>query len=211
MKLLIIFISVLTVGISDFTPHKTNKFEGIITFKRETLSDTCYFEYLIKGKLVRINNLSKNKKLITYKIINIKEGTISIVKPSKKLYIQKPINKKTSEKVNDIDIKNTGNYKFIGKYKSFQWIVKDKKKKTVFTYWMANCGYDYYYDLVSFSSDKFSKYFKKIPKTNGSMPLICEERSNLRTKRMTFSAVNIIEKNINDAQFQIPDDYSIFE
>ena len=76
---------------------------------------------------------------------------------------------------------------------------------------MSDCGYDYYYDLISYSSDKFSKYFRQMPKLNGSMPLICEERSLLRTKRMTFSAVSIVEKKLKAESFEIPNDYSIFE
>ena len=202
------------MGTSSIIPEKTDKFEGIITFKKETLSDTSFFEYFIKDEFVRINKLSKNRKLLTYKIINMKTGTVSIIKPSKKLYIQKPVAKTNIENAQDLDnveIEKRDNFKYIGKYKCYQWIVTDKKKKTVITYWMSDCSYDYYYKLISFSSDKFYKYFRQMPKLNGTIPLICEERSLLRTKRMTFSAISIVEKKIKDENFKIPSGYSIFE
>lgn len=187
-------------------------FEGIITYKKETMNDTLFYNYYIKGSKVRIDYVARNGKLLKYKIIDFKSNEYKVVNPSKKLYVQTYINRKTFLKNNNLTIEKTENYKFIHKKKCNQWIIKDKNNNTVVTYWVSYEGYKYYGDLLQIldETEKIYSYFMQIPESIGYIPFISEERSWLRDERMKMTAEKIIHITIDESIFDVPSDYLLF-
>ena len=67
------------ISLSALSQTKINSFEGIIQFKKVTLSDTFYYNYYIKGSNVKIEHYSKPGNIINYKIIDFNKGEVKIV------------------------------------------------------------------------------------------------------------------------------------
>ncbi len=192
--------------------QNNKSFEGIITYKKETMNDTVFNNFYIKGSKIRIDYILKTGKLLKYKIIDFKNNEYIVVNPSKKLYVQSYINKTTTVKNGSLIVDKTGNYKFIQQKKCFQWLVKDKQNNTVVSYWVSYEGYNYYGDLLEIlnETEKIFSYFSQIPNSNGYIPFISVERSWLRDERMKMTAEKIIEISIDDSIFDIPKGYLPF-
>ena len=210
--ILFLFFIFFYISLSAINQKQNDNFEGVIQFKKETLSDTLFYNYYFKGSTVSIDNYTKTGKILNCKIIDFNKGEIKIVNPKRKLYIQKYVKTKKQFQDTSLSIIKTKNYKYIIGHKCWQWIVKNRNNKSVVSYWVTNKKYNYFNELLIILDDteKISKYFSLIKKTTGYIPLLSIERSWLRTRRMSISAEKIINLSIDDSLFEIPDDYEIF-
>ena len=84
MKLFIINILVLLLTLGSWA----NTFEGKISIRKNTMYDTVFYSYLIKGNKVRVEEFDKNKSLRQVYIVDIYSKQVYAVKPSEKLYTE---------------------------------------------------------------------------------------------------------------------------
>ncbi len=212
MRISIIILFFITNLITyNYSQNKEN-FEGIITYKKETMFDTVFYNYYIKDKKVRIDYIQKNGKLQKYKIIDFGKGEYKVVNPDKKLYVQSFITITKYPEHKNLEISKTGNYKTINDKVCFQWIVKDKSQNSVVTYWVYDIGYKYFSNILEVldETEKISLYFIHIPDTGGYVPLLSEERSYLREERMKMSSQKIMKVSVDDNIFEVPKGYVLF-
>lgn len=193
--------------------NKTLSFEGLISYEKITLSDTVNLKYYIKDSFVRIERLNKNRELEEYKIIDFKTKKITVVNPTKELYIVKNVEIKKTMPSAGISVEKTRNFKYIQNIKCRQWIVKCKESNAIVTFWVADKHYALYGKLLQSLSEteKISDYFTYISENKGFIPLESVERSWLRDMRMKLSAKEIKEKTLPDALFTPPENYRLFE
>ncbi len=206
-----IFSSVFTLIIVHFYPNvKAQPFEGRIAFVRESMTDTTYFNYYVKGKTIRVDDLDKNHKLIKFTLYSLDDNTIKVVNPDKKLYKSSRSNPYVASDNNGYEIQKTPNTKDINSYKCSQWLVKNLQAKTFITYWVANDNFSFFNDFLKLmnKTEKASAYYLQIPDSNGFIPMETEERSNLRELRMRMAVVTIKKEKLDDKLFSIPKDYS---
>jgi len=121
---LIIIILLINVSAPSNYAQK-NKFEGEIVFVKETLKDTSYFSYKIKGNKVRVDELDKKLNVKNYIIVDINAPIIYAVNPTRKLYTNMPIHPwdKDNAPKSNFQIIKTENYKYLNGYKCNQWRV----------------------------------------------------------------------------------------
>ncbi len=193
-------------------------FEGFIFFSMELITDTLYYTYYIKDRMVRLDeyNRCKDCKIPNnYILFDLNKKTITIINPLRKMYLN--INPKPYKERTDIDenykIIKTNNYKKIYGYKCYQWRVRNKIENTEVSYWVAFDNFDFFVDFLKLfnRSEKHAQYFLLIPETKGYFPLLSEERTTLREQKMTLRVLNIQRKTIEKSLFQIPKDYKNFE
>ncbi len=212
-SLLIIYL--FTAFFSTNIYAQSNKFEGEIVFVRETLKDTSYLSYKIKGTKVRIDELDNNLKTKSYMIIDINAPIIYAVSPSRKLYTNMPIHPWDKENApqSSFQVLKTENYKYIKGYKCNQWRVRNKKENTEIAYWVAFDQFVFFKKLLSLLNlaDKNSEYYLRIPETAGVFPMLSVERTILRSWKSTLEVVNIKKSNMSTGLFEIPGDYKLFE
>jgi hypothetical protein len=212
MRISIIILFFITNLITYSYSQNKENFEGIITYKKETMFDTVFYNYYIKDKKVRIDYIQKNGKLQKYKIIDFGKGEYKVVNPDKKLYVQSFITITKYPEHKNLEISKTGNYKTINDKVCFQWIVKDKSQNSVVTYWVYDIGYKYFSNILEVldETEKISLYFIHIPDTGGYVPLLSEERSYLREERMKMSSQKIMKVSVDDNIFEVPKGYVLF-
>jgi len=207
---LIIIILLINVSAPSNYAQK-NKFEGEIVFVKETLKDTSYFSYKIKGNKVRVDELDKKLNVKNYIIVDINAPIIYAVNPTRKLYTNMPIHPwdKDNAPKSNFQIIKTENYKYLNGYKCNQWRVRNKKEDTEIAYWVASDQFAFFQKLLRLinMSDKNSDYYLRIPETEGIFPMLSVERSILRSWKSKLEVINISKKNMETTLFEIPGNY----
>jgi len=206
--------SVKTEAVSNIS----KSFEGIIFFSMEMFSDTLYYTYYVKDKLVRMDEYNRCKTCKipeNYILYNLEKKTIIAVNPQRKMYLNLPVNEYYENKSNldDYTILKTNNSKKIFGYKCYQWRVRNKKQNTEIAYWVAKDNFDFFVDFLRLwnRSEKHASYFLKIPDSQGYFPMLSEERTILREQKMTLRVISIQKKPLDKSLFIIPKDYKNYE
>lgn len=188
-------------------------FEGVIIFEQQSFVDTLRFTYYVKGDFVKLvenencNSCDSENEAILF---DMKEKTITALKPSVRMYKDIPIKPYVSKKNNDFIItQNPRNYKKINGYKCIQWRVKNRKENTEVSYWVANANFDFFVDFLKLwnRTEKQSRYYLQIPNSSGYFPMMSVERSTLREKRMQLKVTSIQARELDNSLFIIPPDY----
>ncbi len=184
-------------------------FEGILEIKQTSLNDTSFFVYKIKKDRVKIEKLDKNKKIKSYRLINLTDGHIFEINPSRKLYCEIP-DKYTLGEKDRLEILKTQNHQSLLQQKCYQWRVKNDTKNTEIAYWVIETGYSFFYKLLTIEdkAEKYSQYFRQIPNSKGALPVLITERSSLRQFRMEIEITKLSTMPINDSEFSLPNNYS---
>ena len=194
---------------------QSKKFEGEIVFIKETLKDTSYFSYKIKGDKVRVDELDRNMNTKNYMIIDINAPIIYAVNPTRKLYTNMPIHPWNYDNApqSNFQIIKTENYKYLNGYKCNQWRVRNKKEDTEIAYWVASDQFTFFQKFLRLINiaDKNSDYYLRIPETEGIFPMLSVEMSILRSRKSKMEVININKKNMETALFEIPGDYKLFQ
>lgn len=197
-------------------PVVSDSFEGSIYFVQETLSDTSYYTYHVKGNMVRMDIHSQCENCIEDEnslIFDLKSGTITAVHPKRKLYMNIAVKPYIESENDDYKINRTRNNKKIHGYKCYQWRVKNKVENTEIAYWVAEDNFFFFDDFLKLwnRSEKHAIYYLKIPETEGFMPMLSVERTTLRDQKMRLEVLKINEAKLNNEMFRIPDDYKPYD
>ncbi len=201
-----------------YNPLNSKPFEGIIFFSMEMISDTLYYTYYIKDRMVRMDEYNRCRDCKTpnnYMLFDLNKKTIAVVNPLRKMYMyieNKPYKERKDVNENFKIIK-TNNYKKLFGYKCYQWRVRNKSENTEVSYWVAFDNFDFFVDFLKLfnRSEKHAQYFLLIPETKGYFPMLSEERTTLREQKMTLRVIDIHRKVLDKSLFQIPKDYKNFE
>jgi len=211
---LVLFFYLIFGSPQLFVHLYAQEFEGEILFIKESTEDTSYYSYKVKDEKVRLEELDSKFQLINYMIINISERTIFAVNPNRKLYVDMPVHSwKASKDTSNFKVIKTENYQIIKGYKCYQWRVQNKAENTEIAFWVSNDNFNFFPQLLKIinRAEKSSHYFLIIPETQGFFPLMSEERSLLREKRMRLAVINIQKKILPISLFQIPAEYKMFQ
>ncbi|MBI4645274.1 MAG: DUF4412 domain-containing protein [Bacteroidia bacterium] len=195
---------------------KNKPFEGSIYFVQETLTDTSYYTYYVKGRKVRLdihsdcNNCEEFENRLLF---DLDAGTITALQPRRKLYMNITVRPYISVPDNNYEINQTKNYKMILGYKCYQWRVKNKSQNTEIAYWVANDNFNFFHDFLKLwnRAEKHAVYYLKIPESDGYFPLLSEERSTLREKKMRLNVIRINKTELDKKMFEIPLDYHPYD
>jgi len=193
---------------------KAQAFEGEIVFTKETLKDTTFYSYKVKGNKIRIEELNRQLKMINYMLVDVSKPSVHAINPKRKLYVEMPTHLRLNFKdTTQFTIYKTDNYKNINGYKCFQWRVRNKKEKTEIAYWVCGDFFNYFADFLKLLNreEKSSIYYLHIPDTYGFLPLHAVERSLLREWKSNLEVLKIEKKNLSTALFKIPKDYKMFQ
>ena len=191
-------------------------FEGKIFLISNTISDTLFYTYTVKGKYIKVDEFSKQKKLTKVLIINTENKSIIAINPARKVYTKLPAQFSSPLVESDeqgFDIIKTTTFKEINGYKCNLWRVRTKELNTDVSYWVAIDKFSFFDELIKtlHSNEKYLSFFLKIPSLEGAMPMACVERTLMRNEKKSMTVLEVRKNSIDDSVFIVPDDYKPYE
>jgi hypothetical protein len=192
-------------------PIITSGFEGKITFVKQSVYDTSYYDCYIKGELIRIEEYDKQHHHQNTFIGNLKNQTLTAIDQENKLVAKIETHSLISADKNEFQTIKTTNHKLINGYECYQWRVKNKYRKTEISYWVTKIHFplcSHFLKLLN-SSENFLNFFLYIPDNDGFFPILVEERTILREEKVKLQVTHVSQTILSKGLFTIPKSYKI--
>jgi len=210
MKKIIITFSSIFLAINAIA----QTFSGNIEFKSYNTKDTTTNVYIVKDKLIKLDNFKKNQSLIEGSFIfDLNAGTVKFLNPKRRVW---GINKsETPPIIKGQCVVTKGGTKKIQGVNCVEYIVKNTEENTQITYWVATDKYNFFIPLLKLwnRKDKQSVYFAKIEGLpEGSMPFLSEEKSISDGKLLTkLEVIKITKRTPDDSELEVPAGYNKYD
>ena len=184
-------------------------FEGVLKIEKTNHFDTVLYTFQVKGNKVHIDefNISHNSH-ITY-IADLENGSIIAINPQLKVYRPVEVNNLKPVDLNNYEIIKSENIREINGKQCYQWRVRNKKLNTEIAYWVVKDGFHFYQRLASIFNniEKLNQFFLAIPDSEGVMPMLVIERSNLRDEKSRMAVTQFVEQKVKEDIFRIPSNF----
>ena len=190
-------------------------FNGMIDFKYATVRDTTNNVYVVREKVVKLDQYGKKSgKIEGSFIFDLGANNIRFVNPKRKVWGEHlsttpPIIRGKCEVVKGQATKT------IQGMKCSEYVVKNSEENTVITYWICNDKFNFFVPVLKLwnRKDKQSVYFNQIKGlAEGAMPMMSEEKQLSDGKSITKLEVIKITKTMPDeASISVPSDYTKFD
>lgn len=208
-KILFAFALIGLTGVS------VAQFNGSLEFTYITVKDTTKNVYLVKDKLVKLDQFGKKTGTIEGSFIfDLEAGKIRFVNPKRKVWGDHVSETQAIVK-GKCEVNKTGNTKTIQGIKCSEYVVKNTTENTVVTYWICNDKFNFFIPMLKLwnRKDKQSIYFHQITGLpEGSMPMLSEEKQISDNKLLTrLEVTKIGKKTPSDSELQVPADYTKFD
>jgi len=189
-------------------------FNGSIEFKYSTQKDTTTNIYLVKDKLVKLDQYGKKSGAIEGSFIfDIAGNSIKFVNPKRKVWGMHK--SETPPIVKGTCAVTKGGTKKVQGISCSEYVVKNTEENTVISYWVATDKFAFFLPVLKMwnRKDKQSIYFSKIDGLpEGSMPLMSEEKLIKENKIVTRLEVVKIGRTVpTDASLEVPAGYNKFD
>jgi hypothetical protein len=186
-------------------------FEGQIDFWMYNNVDTTYYFYYVKGNHIKITNTDpKTNNDQGYFLIDLStKKTTALSAPFRHTYFDQPspapVKPAGTPKVN-----KTGKTKTINGYKCEEIVVEDAEEGLKVSFWVATGGFDFFVPMMDILNrkDKFSEYYKAIPKTAGMFPMEATETDMSGAPKGSMKATLVKAGTVSDGTFAIPSGYN---
>ncbi len=187
-------------------------FEGIIELMEKRSFDTVSFQLTIKKNIVKLDKQLINGKPEESLIFDLDKELITALHHNKKMYCNIPVTDYNRNVSSDYKIVKTNNTKVISGFTCSQWRVKNNLKNTEITFWVTGKKFDFYQKFIQLwnKTDNCYQYFLTIPEANGYLPMQQIERTLLRDIKYSIIVSKIVEKRIDNSQFEIPKTYTLY-
>jgi len=208
----ILFMSTVYFGLFQITAQN---FNGSIEFKYSTQKDTTTNIYLVKDKIIKLDQYGKKTNTIEGSFIfDLNTNTIKFVNPKRKVWGEHK--SETPPIVKGVCSVTKGtNTKSIQGIKCVEYTVKNTEENTSITYWVGENKFSFFVPVIKLwnRKDKQSVYFNQIKGLpEGSMPFFSEEKQISDGKLITKLEVIKIEKKVpDDASLVIPPNFNKFD
>jgi hypothetical protein len=210
-KYILQFTSIITL-VLIFSQTTAQSFEGMIEFKKETLTDTTNYVYFVKGYLVRIDEIgTKSHKAEGTFLIDMDQKTMKTLNHERKLYMDQPTPPSPTMK-GTCTVKK-GEVKNLQGYKCVEYIVTNTEENTQISYWLADGKFSFFEKLLHQLNrkDKSSIYFLQIPALKNTFPMLSVQQNMDGKEQMRLEVTKITKKEIDPTVFDLPKDYNKFE
>ena len=191
------------------------QFNGTIDFKYATVKDTTNNVYVVRDKVIKLDQYGKKSGAIEGSFIfDLGTSKIRFVNPKRKVW-----GDHTSETPPIIkgkcDVAKGHGSKTVAGMKCVDYTVKNVDENTSITYWVCTDHFNFFIPVLKLwnRKDKQSVYFNQISGLpEGSMPLASEEKQLNDGKSLTrLEVVKITKKSPDEASVMVPPDYTKFD
>lgn len=210
MKKILIIVTV----IFSLSTLLAQNFSGNIEFKYATQKDTTFNIYVVKNKMVRLDQYGRKGNVEGSFLFDLSSNEVKFLNPKRKLWgFQKS---ETPQVIRGTCVVTKGSgSKTIAGVKCSEYTVKNSEENAVITYWISEGKYPFFSPLVKLwnRKDKQSIYFGQIKGLpEGSMPMLSEERQISDNKLLTkLEVTKMVTTPPTDDNFKIPEGYTKFD
>jgi len=207
--LLLFLVSFSLFNLSASAKVNTDSFEGSINLLRESVFDTTHITIMVKGSLARVDEVDKDNRLVSRRLIDLEKNTVVALSPQQKLYTNLQVSNLPKVNRAGVEVRKTENYKEINGYKCYQWRVKDVQRNTEVAFWVANESFEFFEQVIQLlnRTEQSLTLYQVIPENDGFFPMLTEERTLLRKEKLKISVVDISRTNLSAKLFEIPEGY----
>ncbi len=204
-------LTMMMMGLLYTTDTTAQRFEGSIGFTKNIGPVTAKYTYQIKDDMIRVEELDELGEVQGIMIVNTTTNTVVALSPERKMYIDVPNRRKTSQ--TETEVKNTGKTEIINGYECQEWLVKSPEDGREVAYWVAIDDFDFFIPMLKTLNrkDKMALYYMDLPNAAGSFPM---KGTEVKSDGMELTRLEVdkVQKEILSAElFEIPADYSKFE
>lgn len=190
-------------------------FNGTIDFKYSTVKDTTNNVYIVKEKIIKLDQYGKKSGNVEGSFIfDLNANAIKFVNPKRKVWGDHKSETPAVIKGKCEVTKGSGT-KIIQGQKCSEYIVKNTEENTIINYWITTDKFTFFMPILKLwnRKDKQSVYFNQITDLpEGSMPLMSEEKQVTDGKSITkLEVVKITKKIPDEASISVPPEYSKFD
>jgi hypothetical protein len=212
-KSLLKIASVLALVCAYAFSASAQTFEGVIEFKKQTLTDTTNYVYYVKDNQVKIDELgSKSHKVEGTFLVDMDAKTMVSLNHERKLYMTN--NNPAAPTIKGTCVAKKGqNVKNLQGYKCVEYTVTNQEEGVIITYWLADGKFTFFDKMLRQLNrkDKSSVYFLQIPDVKNMFPMLSVQ-TDLSGKEVTkLEVTKITKKELDPAMFEIPKGYNKFE
>lgn len=203
LKILVILIVLPISALSNI-----ENFEGKIKIIKEGVYDTIKIEISVKNNIVRIDEINSRNTVLRSYLVNLSHEKIFALSIKEKLFTEIPLNS-ISNSGNSNELIKTQNSMSINGEICFQWRVKDKRKNSEVTYWVAQRNYNFMKALINILSRSQTPLgiLGQFPQENGYLPMLSVDRTLLRKLKESTKIIDIKQQKLPDSMFIIPPDF----
>lgn len=164
---------------------------------------------MVKGSLARVDEVDKDNRLVSRRLIDLEKNTVVALSPQQKLYTNLQVSNLPKVNRAGVEVRKTENYKEINGYKCYQWRVKDVQRNTEVAFWVANESFEFFEQVIQLlnRTEQSLTLYQVIPENDGFFPMLTEERTLLRKEKLKISVVDISRTNLSAKLFEIPEGY----
>lgn len=209
-KILVAFTLLISLNTSF-----AQNFNGSIEFKYSTRRDTSTNIYLVKNKMIKLDQYGKKTNAIEGSFIfDLNTNKIKFVNPKRKVWGEH-VSEAPQTVKGVCEVTKGAGTKTIQGLKCVEYTVKNTEENTTITYWIVENKFSFFAPVVKLwnRKDKQSIYFNQIKDLpEGSMPLLSEEKQLSDGKFVTkLEVVKIGKKVLDDASFLVPANFNKFD
>ncbi|MGL5889207.1 MAG: DUF4412 domain-containing protein [Bacteroidia bacterium] len=188
-------------------------FEGIIEFKKQTLTDTVNYVYSVKGDQVRIDEISPRTHRIggSY-LLNTKEGTTIYLNHELKTTVRRANTDKSTVPAGLTVTSSKETKSFFG-YKCSKYSVTNTADNSSIHYYVASGKFTFFVPMLELLNrrEDFSAHFLALPAKDGALPLLAVKYDAAGKEVGRLEAARIEKKAISASVFDVPKDYKEFK
>jgi hypothetical protein len=188
------------------------QFNGTIEFKKVVGKIEVSYKYFVSGDNIRVEEINENGNIDGIQIMDLKKETIVALSPERKMYMDVP-NKRPSTEL-DVKIDKTGKSKTIMGMKCNEIVVTAEGKDRRIVYWVTDGDYNFFIPMLKTLNRKENQamFYLQIPGMEGKFPVLSQEYA-ISTGALVseLSTVSVKKGTVDNGMFKIPSDYSKFE
>ena len=207
-------ILIIVTAFFSLTSIVAQNFSGNIEFKYSTQKDTSFNIYMVKNKMVRLDQYGRKGNVEGSFLFDLTGNEIKWLNPKRKVWGEHKSETPAVIKGKCEVIKGTGS-KTISGVKCTDYTVKNTDENTIITYWIAADKFAFFVPVLKLwnRKDKQSVYFNQITGlAEGSMPLMSEEKQIADGKVLTkLEVVKITKKIPEEASVSVPPEFTKFD
>lgn len=188
-------------------------FEGIIEFRKTSLTDTIDYLYYVKDNNVRVDEVgSRSKKVEGSFLVDLNAKTMKSVNHDRKLYMDQPTPSAPVLK-GSCAVTKGQNVKNLQGYKCTEQIVTNATEGVTITYWLGDGKFAFFDKLLRQLNrkDKASVYYLQIPETKNMFPMLSIQTDAKGKETGRLEVTKITKKVLTADTFDIPKGYTMFQ
>lgn len=215
MKSTFLFAALLSASIG-----LAQSFEGTISFKMYTKTDTTLNMYSVKGDAVKLDQYGKKSgKVEGSMVFDLKAKSVKLVNPARKVWSTQK-NEVPATITGSPKVEVTKNTKTLQGLKCTEYIVTNEAENTKISYWIykpdaKGSKFEFFSPVVNVLNrkDKQSTYWRQIKDLPaGSMPMLSIETSIKDGKQVTkLETIKVEKKTVDASTLTVPADYKKYE